>query len=212
MARRERNAEKSKQDILKAAEEQFSEKGFYGARVDEIALQAKINKRMIYEYFENKENLYKNVLFEVYRRMENAETELLKNELSGRDLICGIISTYFDFLAENSSFVNILMWENLNKGKYLEEMPAEQVRRRTLDIFCDKIIEGKKKGIFLPEVDERQTVLSLIVVCFANFSNRYTLSRLFSRDLSEKEILESRKRHTLELVLSYMCGRAEDLK
>lgn len=207
MARKERNAEKSRQDILTAAEEQFSEKGFYGARVDEIAQQAQINKRMIYEYFENKETLYKKVLFEVYHRMESAEKELLKNDLSGKELIGGIISMYFDFLAENTSFVNILMWENLNKGKYLEEMPAEQVRRQTLNIFCEKIIEGKRAGIFLPEVDEKQTVLSLIVVCFANFSNRYTLSRLFSKNLTEKEILENRKQHTLDLVLSYMCGK-----
>ena len=132
---------------------------------------------------------------------------VLKNDLSGRELIGGIISTYFDFLEKNTSFVNILMWENLNKGKYLEEMPAEQVRRQTLNIFCEKIIEGKKAGIFLPEIDERQTVLSLIVVCFANFSNRYTLSRLFSQNLTEKEILEKRKQHTLDLVLSYMCGK-----
>lgn len=36
-ARRERNSERSRQDILRAAEQHFAEKGFYGARVDEIA-------------------------------------------------------------------------------------------------------------------------------------------------------------------------------
>ena len=72
-ARRERNSERSRQDILQAAERQFAEKGFYGARVDEIAADAAINKRMIYEYFGSKELLYKQVLFQVYRRLETAE-------------------------------------------------------------------------------------------------------------------------------------------
>ena len=203
---REKNAEKSKQDILEAAEQQFSEKGFYGARIDEIAAHANINKRMIYEYFENKETLYKTVLFRVYKRMEDAEYALLKDDPNGVELIQNIISAYFDFLDQNPSFVNILMWENLNKGRYLSELSPDQLRRKTLDVFRRKIAQGKADGVFRKEVDEQQTVLSLIVVCFANFSNRYTLSQLFSQNLEEAQILELRKQHTLELVLSYMCG------
>lgn len=205
MAKREKNAEKTKLDILAAAESQFAEKGFYGARIDEIAKLANINKRMIYEYFVNKENLYKQVLFRVYSRMEDAEYELLEAQPSGVALIRSIITKYFDFLHHNPSFVNILMWENLNKAGYLNELPPEQVHRKTIRIFKDKIDEGIRAGVFRPTVDAEQTVLSLIVVCFANFSNRYTLSTLFEQDLREEEILEIRKKHTIDIVLSYMC-------
>ncbi|MDO4765388.1 MAG: TetR/AcrR family transcriptional regulator [Eubacteriales bacterium] len=205
MARKERNSEKSRKDILLAAENQFSEKGFYGARVDEIAELAKINKRMIYEYYENKETLYKSVLYEVYQRIENSEKEILKKDLEGKALIEEIIITYFDFLQNNPTFVNILSWENLNKAKYMEELPIEQVRRQTLNVFCQKITEGKQKGVFSKEIDEWQVMMSLIMICYSNFSNRYTLSRLFSKNLMDKDILEERKKHTLEMVLSYMC-------
>lgn len=205
MARKERNSEKSRKDILLAAENQFSEKGFYGARVDEIAELAKINKRMIYEYYENKETLYKSVLYEVYQRIEDSEKEILKKNLEGKALIEEIIITYFEFLQNNPTFVNILSWENLNKAKYMEELPLEQVRRQTLNVFCQKITEGKQKGVFSKEIDEWQVMMSLIMICFSNFSNRYTLSRLFSKNLMDKDILEERKKHTLEMVLSYMC-------
>lgn len=207
MARKERNSEKSRKDILLAAENQFSEKGFYGARVDEIAELAKINKRMIYQYYENKECLYKSVLYEVYQRIENSEKEILKKNPDGIALIEEIISTYFDFLQENPTFVNILSWENLNKAKYLEELPIEQVRRQTLNVFCQKITDGKKAGVFSAEIDEWQVIMSLIMICFSNFSNRYTLSRLFSKNLMDKEVLEERKKHTLDIVLSYMCKK-----
>ncbi len=205
MAKREKNAEKSKLDILEAAESQFAEKGFYGARIDEIAKLAQINKRMIYEYFVNKENLYKQVLFRVYSRMEAVEYALLCENQSGAALIRSIIAAYFAFLRANPSFVNILMWENLNKASYLNELPPEQVHRKTIRIFKEKILEGIRTGEFRPTVDAEQTVLSLIVVCFANFSNRYTLSTLFEQDLREEEILEIRKKHTIDIVLSYLC-------
>ena len=51
-ARRERNSQKSKEDILKAAEIKFAEKGIYGTRVDDIAEAANINKRMLYDILE----------------------------------------------------------------------------------------------------------------------------------------------------------------
>ena len=52
---RSRDPERSQQEILAAAEAEFAEKGFFGARVDEIALAAGINKRMLYAYFGDKE-------------------------------------------------------------------------------------------------------------------------------------------------------------
>ena len=52
-------SELTKERILVAAEEEFSEKGFYGARVDAIAAASGINKRMIYAHFESKEKLLK---------------------------------------------------------------------------------------------------------------------------------------------------------
>ena len=118
---RSRDPERSQQEILAAAEAEFAEKGFFGARVDEIALAAGINKRMLYAYFGDKETLYKQVLFRVYGRMEAVERELVERQYTGEALIRAIISAYFDFLQANPSFVHILMWENLNRGKYLQE-------------------------------------------------------------------------------------------
>ena len=64
-----RDSKKTKEAILQAAELEFAEKGIYGARVDEIAAKAGVNKRMIYEYYGNKEELYKTVLATVYGRL-----------------------------------------------------------------------------------------------------------------------------------------------
>ena len=68
-----RKSEITKSKILRAAEAEFSEKGIWGARIDAIAESAGINKRMIYEHYISKEELYKTVLKEVYGRLAECE-------------------------------------------------------------------------------------------------------------------------------------------
>lgn len=51
-------SQNTRKKILQAAAEVFSEKGYDGARVDEIAARVKVNKAMLYYYFENKEKLF----------------------------------------------------------------------------------------------------------------------------------------------------------
>lgn len=201
---KERNPEKSKIAILSAAENEFAEKGFFGARVDEIAAKAQINKRMLYAYFGDKEGLYNQVLLNTYSKMEAVENDLVKQNLQGIELIEKIISTYFDFLYDNPNFVNILMWENLNKGNYLKKIEKTMIERKTIPYFINAIDNGKTNGIFKKHIDSYQVVLSMITTCFANFSNQYTLSRLFNTDLTNKEIIEKRKQHTIGLITSYL--------
>ncbi len=201
---RERNPQKSKAAILTAAENEFAEKGFFGARIDEIANRADINKRMIYAYFGDKEKLYHQVLLNTYSKMEEIENNLVKQNLKGKNLIEKIISSYFDFLYNNPNFVNILMWENLNKGKHLKSLESSTLQRKTIKYFIDMIEQGKKDGVFYEKIDSYQTVLSMITTCFANFSNQYTLSKLFNTDLTQKEIIEVRKQHTISLISSYL--------
>lgn len=201
----QRDAEKSKQRILVAAEREFADKGLFGARVDEIADRAQINKRMIYAYFQDKVGLYKQVLSTVYRRMEDVEKPLVEAGYTGVELVREIISAYFTFLKSNSSVVSILMWENLNQGRYLNEIESSCIQRSTSQYFVQKLEEGKRDGTFRADIDAWHTVLSMITTCYANFSNQYTLSKLFHTDLSEDTMIEQRKQHTIQMILAYLC-------
>ena len=173
--------------------------------MDEIAAGAQINKRMIYAYFGDKEGLYKQVLFQVYGRMEAVEQDLIAQKLTGRELVEKIIGAYFDFLRDNPSFVSILMWENLNCGQYLKELESSRIERSTIHYFVDALEEGRRTGVFRRDIDPWHTALSLITTCFANFSNQYTLSKLFAKDLASSEMIEQRKQHTVDMMVAYLC-------
>lgn len=200
-----RDSAKTKSDILRVAEDEFAQKGFYGARVDEIAALADINKRMIYEYYTNKEGLYKAVLFNVYRRLEEKEVEILTTDDDCIETIRNIIRMYYKFLRDNPNFVSILLWENLNKAQYMSELDTSQIKDPSINLMRQTISKGKREGIFRSDVDEEQVILSLITFSFSYFSNRYTLSKLLSTDLCSETALEKRVKHVTEILLKHMC-------
>src|SRR5579871_1104009 len=77
--RRERDAEAAREAILQAAEAQFAQKGFAGARVDEIAEASGYNKSLIcFQYFKGKEGLYEAVIHRMKQRGMAQMTETLK--------------------------------------------------------------------------------------------------------------------------------------
>ena len=106
-----KKSEITKKKITKAAEAAFADKGFFGSRVDEIAAEAGVNKRMIYEHFGSKENLYIAVLEEVYSKMADTEKELLIREMNPVEAIKAVVSHYFSFLSENPAFIKTVMWD-----------------------------------------------------------------------------------------------------
>jgi len=67
-----RNPEQTSARILAAAMHEFAAKGLGGARVDNIAARAKVQKRMLYHYFGNKDDLFRTVLEAAYAQFREA--------------------------------------------------------------------------------------------------------------------------------------------
>ena len=201
-------AENAKKRILEAAEQEFSEKGLYGARVDEIAARAGINKRMLYAYFGNKEQLYITVLEAVYARL--AELEALAphdGSLGAAESIRALIYRYFEFLHSTPSFVRIVMWENLNGAEYLRLSGASEIRGAGLSALREALHTGVENGDFRPDTDVESTLLSINQLCFSYFSNIHTFTEILHKDLSAREAMERRAEHTAQLILSYLKSR-----
>jgi len=203
--KRVKDSQKSKEDILRAAEEEFAEKGIYGTRVDEIAKKANINKRMIYEYFGSKEELYKAVLAEVYGRLSREEIGLLSEDIPCTDAIRKVIDLYFKYLKNNPTYVNLILWENLNKGRYIKDMDFSKIKDPAFELLRKVITRGKALGVFKEEIDTEQVILSILTYTFSYFSNRHTLSKLLGRKLEDEENIKQRVDNVTEMFLKYMC-------
>lgn len=199
-----KKSEITKQKILCASEKAFSEKGFYGARVDEIAEASGVNKRMIYQYFGNKEELYVAILDTVYSRLAESEKELLDKECDSVEMIKSVIRNYFEFLSNNESFVKMVMWENLNKAYYLKKSDAFKSKNIATNLLRKVLHDGIEKGIFKDNLDIEETVVSINMFCFSYFSNIHTMAHIMNMDFSDKTEIDKRAKHVTDIILGYI--------
>ncbi len=172
--------------VLKAGEEVFAAKGLFGARVDEIAVKSGINKRLVYKEFPSKEELYKAVLHQAYKKMANAESKIFAPFDTCEEAVKNVIKKYFEFLRDNPSYVKLILWENLNEGKYIKELDLSDIKTKVSDYMYSVLTEGKKSGEFKKDLDENQIVFSLMTFTFSYFSNKHTMSNFLKEDIDFK--------------------------
>ena len=199
----ESRAQRTKMNILRAAEEIFAAKGLDGARVDEIAAAAGANKRMLYAYYGSKEQLYQTVLETVYHRLGACEEQLPEEED-----VCAAIGTlvqaYFSFLARDPNYVRMVMWENLYEARHFDAAGLSDIRdpmRRTMRRLLQK---GKAQGVFRQDAQEEQVLSTLFACTFNYFSNIHTMSRVMKTDLHSGEALQARAKNVTETLLCYL--------
>jgi len=199
-----KKSELTKNKILAAAESEFSEKGIWGARIDTIAESAGVNKRMIYEHYESKENLYRTILERVYLRFAEYENENYIKNLPPDEAIKNIVDVSFRFFESNPSFVRILMWENLNSARYFESNAVSQIKNPTISYIKEQLRLGKEMGIFSKNVDEEQIVIYLLNFQFSCFSNIYTLSGVLKTKLSDTTEIRKMSSFVSEMLIKYL--------
>ena len=193
----------TRKKILEAAEEIFANKGLAGARVDEIAKMAGVNKRMIYAYFESKENLYVTVLKIVYSRLAELE-KTIDSLASPEDAVRKFIQGYFKFLNDNPNFVSLVLWENLNKAEFIDLSEAVKIKHPAVEAIRAIVRIGKKYNVFKESASVDEIVMAVNMFCFSYFSNRYTMPKLLGVNLYHKESIESYCYMVSDMMLLYL--------
>lgn len=201
-------AEDSKNRILLAAERIFSHKGLDGARVDEIAAKAEINKRMIYHYFESKENLYVEVLRRNYNKIYNLTKEAIVPGAAPQENAERALRRYFYFLAQDEEFVRLVSWEALQQGRYGSKVLPELLYLLQEDLG-QILQEGIEQGVFRQDLDIRHTLLSIHALCHVYFNRHDMVQPMWPTDRMSEDMLESRLQHILDLVFHGILSPTE---
>jgi AcrR family transcriptional regulator len=200
-----RDPERTRGAILAAATQEFTTNGLTGARVDAIAQRARVNKRMIYHYFGDKEGLYLAVLEATYGSIRAAEMDL---HLTDRDPVDGmrelVLFTWRYFLA-HPEFLSLLGTENLHKAAYLKRSKRIRELHSPLVGMISALLErGAKARLFRAGVDPVELYITIAALGFFYLSNRHTLSTIFGRDLAAPKSIAAREQHIVDVVLNYL--------
>jgi TetR/AcrR family transcriptional regulator len=203
-----RDAERTQQAIIAAAEEEFADKGLAGARVDAIAEQSGVNKRMLYYYFGSKENLYVAVLERAYGAMREAERELNLADLDPLDAVRKLVEFKFDYYLAHPRIIRLLAGENMQNAKFLKRSRQLRDMHNSLaNVLRTVLAAGQKKGVVKPGIDPLHLYISLAGLSYFFFSNAATLTTAFGRELMSPSELKARRAHAVEVMLDYVRQR-----
>ena len=135
-----RNPERTRRRILDAALQEFSARGFAGARVGGIARRAKANKRMLYHYFGDKEGLFRAVLrHKVSERMNQIEAQAPQDDLASS------LPLWFKQNCQDTEWVRLLAWESLQTtgDRVLDEDERRRITRKAVGRIRKKQAAGR---------------------------------------------------------------------
>jgi TetR/AcrR family transcriptional regulator len=192
----------TRKKLLTAARLEFAKHGFAGARVDEIAERATVNKQLVYHYFGDKDALYLAVLEWVYEDIREQERRLNLEGLPPDKAIRKLIESSFDHLAANPDFIVLLNDENRGGARHVRGSTRLEAMHSPLVKSVSHILhEGVRSGIFRKGIDPVQLYISIAGLSYFFFSNTPTLSAIFSKDLSSRAQRRARRRHVVDLVL-----------
>jgi AcrR family transcriptional regulator len=203
-----RDAERSRQRILAASLEEFARYGLGGARVDRIAARAGANKRMLYYYFGDKENLFLAVLESRYAHIRRAELGLRLGALDPAEGIRRLIAFTWDYYLRHPEFLTLLNSENLHRGRHIRRSrQIAAMHSPLLATLRDLLERGARAGQFRRGVEPVQLYISIAALGYFYLGNRHTLSTIFERNLLSERSKTERLKHMTELVLGYLRKR-----
>ena len=190
---------------IPAALGEFARSGLGGARVDRIAARAGANKRMLYYYFGNKEDLFLAVLESRYAHIRRAELGLQLGAFDPAEGIRRLIVFTWEYFLKHPEFLTLLNSENLHRGRHLRRSRQVAAMHSPLvAILRDLLERGVREGKFRRGVDPVQLYISIAALGYFYLGNRHTLSTIFERDLLTARNKAERLKHMTDLVLGYL--------
>lgn len=204
-AQRTNDPEGTKRNIIEVATQEFATRGLSGARIDEIAAKTKCSKRMIYYYFDSKEGLYLRVLETAYRGVRAFEATLELDGLPPDEALALLVRSTFDHHNEHENFIRLVMIENIHHARFLSQSPLIQaLNLAAIDSISRLLERGAAAGVFRQDLDPVELHWKISALCFFNVSNRATFSRIFQRDLSSTDSLNSLRAGVVEMILQHV--------
>ena len=205
---RQRDAERTRSELLSVATEVFADSGYSGARIDEIARRTRTTKRMIYYYFGGKEQLYLAVLEAAYRGIRQAERELRIDELNPTDALRQLTELTFEHHRENGDFIRLVAIENIHRGNFIRQIESlRDLNQPALNLLDEILDRGRQQGCFRDDVDALDVHLLISSYCVFQVANTYTFGYLFGRDLQDEANRTRLRRMIGDVVVSWLTDR-----
>jgi TetR/AcrR family transcriptional regulator len=202
-----RDAERTRAEILAVATREFADKGYDGARVDEIAAKTSTTKRMLYYYFGGKEQLYIAVLEQAYAGIRALEQKLDVAHLDPVEAMRKLAELTFDHHEAHPDFIRLVSIENIHRAEHIARSAAlSELANPALDVLTRILERGRAAGRFRKDVDPLDIHMMISAFCVFRTANRHTFSAIFNRDLLDPKRRKHYRTMLGDVVLEYLTA------
>ncbi len=191
--------EKNTQEkILDAAKKVFHRKGFEGARMQEIADEAAINKALLHYYYRSKDNLFQSVFEDAFSKMASAIIEVISREVSFDEKIKAFLDVYLTFLQENS----YIPWFIINCMYEKPEQLGEMFRKQHIN--PKQLVKGitdQARQEYNLELNPMHFFVNLLSLCVFPVVAKPLLKEVFGFSPAEMDRFEEERKTEVPLFI-----------
>lgn len=204
---KERNAARSREVILDAAERLFAERGYGATSLSEVGKEAGLSRATPGYFFGSKAELRHAVLARCFEAVREAvrvgRDRALASGESPDVILAGAVSDYFDFVAARPNFVRLIQREALGGGGTLEGLPLSLATGQ-------EMISALTQELGLEDEEPAEVthmLFSLIALTWFPHIQGETLGRVIGLDPTAPGFFAHRKRHVTELLSGWLAAR-----
>lgn len=169
-SKRELNKTQKRAALLEAAEKLFLLNGFDNTSIEDVAAEARLTKRTLYQYFLSKEDLYFAVALKGARMLLEAFASELEEGATALEKIRRANKVHLKFYKENFGLFRILNYKPSNQMNN-EASPnfreLEEIDRARLGYYALFVEEARADGSINPGIDARKAVFFAVYSAFS---------------------------------------------
>ncbi len=198
--------ESTEDKILQAAEKVFIEKGMSGARMQEIADTANINKALLHYYYRSKQKLFRAVFRKVFPRFLPEVLKVFSMEIPFIDKIEKFIAAYIETIQRHPLVPLFLIHELSRNPEDFADTVAGVISELNLNLvekFKKEVDSEIKKGNII-EIDYRHLFVNMLSMCAFPIVGRPIIQRVgFENNEKKYDVfLEQRKTEVAKFIIN----------
>lgn len=204
---RRRDATRSREAILDAAERLFASRGYEGTSLQEVGAAAGVSRGTPSYFYRSKAELYRAVLARAFEQVRSAvksgRERALRSGEPPQVVLAGAVGEYFDFINGHPYFVRLLEWEALQGGGHLGDRgPHLGAMHEAVAAMADELGFGVED-----RSEAEQLVLSILALCWFPLIHARTLLPGMGGNPDDPAFVSTRRQHIIDLVLHGTRGR-----
>lgn len=166
--------------------------------MDEIAVEAGVNKALLYYYYQSKEKLYEAVIEDHFREFNHRALEVLQEAGSAQSVLMEYVSLHFDFISARRRYASLYHQLMTGGGKLAERLVRKYFVPRS-EAFGRLLDRGMRQGEFR-RADRFHTAVSIVALIVFYFSAAEVIRMLGHVDAFSDANLMRRKQEVLDFI------------